>query len=261
MPTGIVEGLAAANTVVKVFEKAHKEGLLEKLVNVFRHKHRVLVLGSTGAGKTNFLKSLVELVPTAIEQMNRTEFAKEHSFSILKQPFRFVDTPGQRVHESRRKRAIREAMGAGIEGVINVVSYGYHEYRIGKSAAIGVDGLPNESFLKEHRQIEQDMLAEWTALLGDEHTIGWVLTVVTKADLWWHQKDEVLNHYTAGPYYAALGDVKKLSPVVKEYCSVLHKFYGAAPLSGVFDEEDRVRTKANLLRQLIAAIGKASIND
>ncbi len=141
MPTGIVEGLATANTVIKVFEKAHKEGWLEKLVNVFRHKHRVLVLGSTGAGKTNFLKSLVELVPTAIEQMNRTEFAKEHSFSILKQPFIFVDTPGQKVHETRRKRAIREAMAA-------------------KSAAIAADGLPKESFLKEHRQVEQDMLAD-----------------------------------------------------------------------------------------------------
>lgn len=232
MPSAILEGVAAANTAIKVFERAHKQGWLAKLVNVFRHKHRVLVLGTTGAGKTNFLKSLQEIVPSAIEQMNRTEFAKKHSLSILRQPFIFTDTPGQTVHESRRMRAIREAMSGGISGVINVVFYGYHEYRIGKSDAISQKGSVRESFLATHRQAELDALNEWTSLLGDEQTIGWFLTVVTKADLWWDRKDEVLEYYSSGPYHDALGEMKKLSPVVKEYCSVLHKFYGEAPLSG-----------------------------
>jgi energy-coupling factor transporter ATP-binding protein EcfA2 len=256
MTTGVVEGVAAANTAIKVFEKAHKQGWLDKLVNVFRKKHRVLVLGTTGTGKTNLLQSMQEIAPKAIDQMNRTEFAQKHSISILRQPFIFVDTPGQRGHASVRKQAILEAMSHKISGVINVVSYGYHEYRTGKSRAIADNGSPRDSFLEEHRKIELETLNEWTTLLGDKQIVGWLITVVTKADLWWDKKDEVLDYYTSGPYYSALGDAQKLSPVVREYCSVLHKFYSEGSLSGAFDEEDRVKTKANLLSQLMAAIGK-----
>ncbi len=255
--SGLVEGVAAANTAIKIFEKAHKQGWLEKLINVFRKKHKVLVLGSSGTGKTNLLQSMEEIAPKAIDQMNRTEFAQKHSISISKHPFIFIDTPGQKGHASRRKQAIREAMSTEISGVMNIVSYGYHEYRIGKSRAINKDGSISESFLREHRKVELEALDEWTTLLGDEHTVSFLITVVTKADLWWHTKDEVLEYYTAGPYYEALGEAKGLSNVVREYCSVFHRFYGEGALSAVFDDADRVKTKANLLSQLIAAIGKS----
>jgi len=42
-----------------------------------------------------------------------------------------------------------------------------------------------------------------------------------------------------------------------EYCSVFHKFYGEGPLSGLFDEQDRVDLRAHLLRELLAAVAGA----
>jgi hypothetical protein len=192
--------------------------------------------------------------------MNRTEFAKAHPITILRQPFIFTDTPGQRAHAPRRKQAIREAMSAGIAGVINVVSFGYHEYRVGKSTAITQAGTARESFLQKHRKLEIEALDEWTGLLGDAETIDWCITVVTKADLWWDRKDEVLQYYSTGPYNEGLGHIKVIVPFVREYCSVLHKFYGEAPLSGIFDDGDRIRAKANLLSQLMAAIGKKGLD-
>ena len=49
--------------IVEVIALANKQGWLDKLKMAFRKKHRILVLGSTGAGKTNFLKSLTETMP------------------------------------------------------------------------------------------------------------------------------------------------------------------------------------------------------
>ena len=54
---------------------AQKQGWLDKLKMALRKKHKILVLGSTGAGKTNFLASLTETMPKAIDLMSRTEIA------------------------------------------------------------------------------------------------------------------------------------------------------------------------------------------
>lgn len=185
---------------IDLLKTAYKQGWLDKLATSLRKKHKVLVLGPTGAGKTNILESLTELIPKAIDQMNRTEFVQKHSIKISKQPFVFIDTPGQTLHKGRRISSIREAMAGKIDGVINVVSYGYHEYRIGKKEAIASDGTINESFLERHRLVEMEALKEWTLLLGGRETARWLITVVSKADLWWHQREEVLAHYQSGKY-------------------------------------------------------------
>ncbi len=254
-------GATEAKIAIKIFELAVKQGWLDKLLTAFRKKHTILILGSTGAGKTNFLQSLTELTPKAIEHMNRTEIAQKHSIKIKKQPFIFVDVPGQSLHSTRRIRAIRETMSRGLSGIINVVSYGYHEYRIGKAKALTAHGSVNEAFLRKHRQIEIDALAEWTPLLGSRDTTGWLINVITKADLWWNRKDEVFQHYASGPYFEALGEAKSLEPIFLEYCSVFHKFYGDGALSGSFDESDRVRARGNLLRTLLEAVGKRGLDE
>lgn len=63
---------AVAKAAIEVISKAHKQGWFDKLTSALRKKHRVLVLGATGAGKTAFLESLTETIPKAIESMNRT---------------------------------------------------------------------------------------------------------------------------------------------------------------------------------------------
>ena len=112
-----MEAASIGTEVVNLVKLAAKEGWLDKLRNLFKKKHRVLVLGSTGVGKTVFLKSLTEVLPEAISSLNRTEFAERHAIQIEKQPFIFVDTPGQLFHASRRTTAIREELTRGISGV------------------------------------------------------------------------------------------------------------------------------------------------
>jgi energy-coupling factor transporter ATP-binding protein EcfA2 len=248
--------LAEATAALELINKAHKQGWLDRLITALRKKHRVVVLGSTGVGKTNFLTSLTEAIPVAVDIMNRTEIAKKHRVKIQKYPFIFVDTPGQERHKSRRLKAIRESLAGGISGVVNVVSYGYHEYRIGSRDAVDNNGKVSEEFLSAHRKIEMAALEEWMPILGGPEAAGWVITVVTKADLWWNRRDEVLEYYRTGAYYDALGSAKSLHPVVLEYSSVFQKYFGKAPMSGDFGDADRLRAKAHLIEELLAAVGK-----
>ena len=248
--------VALIEALFRVLNIAVEEGRIESFLHVLQRRPRILVLGSTGVGKTNLLESLVNTMPQAIHHMNRTDFAKSHNIKIAKQPFRFIDTPGQKLHSSRRKPAIRNAIRKPLAGILNVVSYGYHEYRLPPSKVIDRDNTVPEAFLDRHRQIEIEALGEWTHILGDPDTTGWMVTVATKADLWWNDRESAVAHYTSGPYFGALGPAKSLAPAFLEYCAVMHRFYDRVPLAGTFDDRDRVSMRARLLEFLLDAVGK-----
>jgi hypothetical protein len=153
--------------------------------------------------------------------------------------------------------AIRNALRRkeGISGIINVVSYGYHEWRIEeREKPTSPDGSIKEEYLEKHRDIEIELLSEWLPFF-DSKNVSWLITVVNKADLWWHEKDNVLKYYNSGKYYETLGSAFT-SPVTQEYCSVIHKFYGEGNLSGKFDNSDKVNAKTRLLKKIIDAIAK-----
>lgn len=241
----------------KAIELAEELGLIERLLKALRRKNRIIVLGATGVGKTNILQSLKEVAPKVIDRMNRTEFAVQRDLKISGNPFKFTDTPGQIEHKSRRLKAIREVMKEGEVGIINIVSYGFHEHRAATEAdALNSDGSINEGFLEAHRQIEIDMLSEWVPLLGSSLTSSWLITLVSKADLWWDSRPTVESYYKTGEYSEALGDARSLMPIVLSYCSVFHKFYGRGTLSGSFDDDDRRLLRQNLFNTLISSIGK-----
>ena len=247
-------GMEEIGPVVDLVKLAYKQGWFDQLISALRKKHRVLVLGSTGVGKTNLLDSLQKAMPTAIDTLARTKHPQERRTRILKQPFIFVDTPGAIAQQSLRMKAIRQEMGHGISGVINVVSYGYHEYAVGTKGVFDKNEAVSRSFLERHRHLEIDLLREWTPLLGGGETAKWMMTIVTKADLWWDGHDEVMAHYEKGAYREALGDASQLHPVVLPYCSVFHKFFNRGPLSGRLDDADRDQLRSHLFGELFATV-------
>jgi hypothetical protein len=229
--------------------------LTEKIRDSLRGKETLLILGSTGAGKTNLIVSLnsaAGLVP-AIWREDRTEATMKQNVRISQQPFRVIDTPGQDLHQSDRLREVREAAARPQIRIINVVSYGYHEYATQTSNAVTEDGHPRPEFLKRHRDEEIAALREWITSLGDRSITKWVLTAVTKADLWWDDRVTVLDHYASGEYADTIKSIDSgLQHSVLPYCSVTHRFYDKVNINGSFDDAQRIRANIHFLEQLAA---------
>ncbi len=119
-----------------LLEEAEKQGFIDRLKIIFKRKPRVLLLGATGVGKSNFLQSLSVERPEPIPRASRTQYAEPHVLTVKgSHPYRFIDTPGDSSMKDARIDSIRESLSArgGISGVINVVSHGYHEYQLPKA--------------------------------------------------------------------------------------------------------------------------------
>lgn len=253
-----VSAQTAAKFAVALFKEAKDQGLLNRLLTRLKRKPRILLLGCTGTGKTNFLSSLTATAAPAIRREDRTQWTEAKNLLLDDKAYRFIDTPGDVERDEDRNQAIREAVAAkgGIAGVINLVCYGYHEYDLSRDDVFESDAKLKPDYLELHRKEEINQLAEWTELLGDKTTVGWLITVVNKADLWWDHRDAVLKHYSSGEYYHALHSAKTLNPRVMPYSSVFHKFYSTVPMSGTFDQDDRAMYRSNLLAALVKALLK-----
>lgn len=238
---------------------ARRLKLYERLIAALRRKHRVIVLGSTGVGKTSLIKSLTEWMPEAIDYMNRTARAAKHRIKVKDDHFEFIDTPGQEEHTSIRTAAIDESMKRGISGIINVVSYGYHEYRRPTDDGVFTQsGGVSRAYLSKHRKLELQMLPEWTSRVLTHRLSPWVMTVMSKADYWWPNRHNVYNHYMSqdSDYTQAISIIPDAQHTVHEYCSTIHKFYGEHSPRVDFDRNDVQFLKAALLADLIDAIGR-----
>lgn len=250
-----MEAVNLAVVAGKVF-LATKPKAAARLRSYVQGRNRVVVVGSTGTGKTQLIDSLTDLLPPAISYLDRTGFSSADDLQVGKKFFRVWDTPGQAAFGGERSATIRSAATRPF-GIINVVSYGYHEYRADISSVLDEAGAIRGDFLERHRELEIQQLHSLMPHLVGNNNLRWVLTVVTKADLWWDSKDTVLDHYERGPYAEAYAPLSWLGgPVVLEHCSVIHPFYNRVSGSGHYSDDDRRRGREQLLASLLTAIAK-----
>ncbi len=255
----VAAGEVAVEIVVTLLKEADKQGLLDRVRNALKKKPRILLLGCSGVGKTNMLQSLSNPYPAAIRREDRTMYTEARKLVVKGKYYHFIDTPGDTYFgRDARKQTMREAMAAkgGIAGLLNVVCFGYHEYHIRRARVFTGDSTVSPDYLVRHREAEINQLHEWTQVLGDVLTSHWLITVVTKADLWWNRRSEVIDYYQKGAYFDALGDAKSLHQRVLPYSSVFRKFYGQGPMCGTFDQESRNIARERLLDSLIKALLK-----
>jgi hypothetical protein len=227
--------------------------LRERLKDAFAKKETLIVLGASGVGKTNLIISLNAAAGLVdpVWRMNRTSATVRRHVRIDDHPFRVIDTPGQFLHDSERLSAVREAAANPPVRIINVVAYGYHEDDRNSNVITPGPRLAPD-FLDGRREEELRALKEWLPILGDRSVTKWLVTVVAKADLWWHERESVLNHYNTGKYSLAIQEEdSKLHHVVIPYCSVVHRFYDRMPIDGTFDDSDRIKINLHFLQQLV----------
>lgn len=245
----------AAQTGKAAYDLAEELGLWKKWQTWLRKKRKILVLGASGTGKTQLVNSIANPLSEKLDVLQRTVTVERRSLLIGKSPFVFSDTPGQILDEAKRKVAITDAVRQKIDGVLNVVSYGYHEAaEADKSAAIPESGghIARADYLEERREIEVALLSEWIPFF-DIETAKWILTIVTKADLWWPERARPEKHYQEGSYAEALGEFKQMQTVLP-YCSRIEPFYGTKT-SGKFGESLKVAFRNHLIDSLLRLSG------
>jgi energy-coupling factor transporter ATP-binding protein EcfA2 len=230
-------------------------GFLDRLRSIFKKRHTLLVVGCSGTGKTNLLSSLRERLPKAVGISSRTKRSEITSVTIAGQIFKFVDTPGEL--SAARTDLMRHLAQENPDYIINVVSYGYHEYLAETSEVFDQAGRVRQSYLEMHRQREVDMLQEWVPFVDLSHNTK-LLTVVTKADLWWSDRERVFAYYLDGAYAEALGRLKSAQVAVLGFSAVWKRFYDIAPTDPNFDQHEALNLRANLLALLFNQVADNS---
>ncbi len=248
----VSEIAAFAELLAVSYNLARELSLLDRLARQLSRRKRVLVLGASGAGKSQFIESIRNPLALPIGPLSRTAVVKRHTIPIEKRFFHLIDTPGQRGDQPRRAAAFRQTVTQPPEGIINVVCFGYHEAaEAGGAKAVPEtgNGVARTDYLKARQQVEIELLSEWVPII-DSADIKWLITLVTKADLWWPDENNKINmFYKKGPYSSKL-DAFREKNLVLPYCSTVQPFYQNRT-SGRFGDDARVRLRENLLKTLV----------
>lgn len=232
-------------------QAAHKAGLFKKLVALLKSRRKILVLGASGVGKSEFINSIKKEIIKAIPREERTVWTDNVKLIIDNLPFLFIDTPGHIEYKDERMNAIEDALLNGVTGIINVVCDGYHETDIAYDTFLekskqGVRVKPD--FLEKNRKIELRMLGEWTSLVHPNR-VKWIITLISKADIWWPDEDgSIHKFYKKGTYHNKIP--QSVLHCLAPYSSTIEPFYGIFS-SGKFGSTKKSQARNYLIKLLI----------
>lgn len=188
--------------------------LLEEVFRWFRGKHdkgaeadRILVIGSGGCGKSTLgrllsggLDALLDLPGSYQESLGMETYPLQDDSAA-----ELVVPPGQEHRRDVSWTALQADLANGLfRGMILLSSYGYHTlgdlsfrqhrlYRGGKREFL-------KEYLADRRNEEIRILKRLVPFVRTNPRRMWMLSLVTKQDLWWPRRTAVEQHYRAGAY-------------------------------------------------------------
>jgi hypothetical protein len=241
--------VAAIESVVKVATWAYDERLPQRALSYALPRVHVLMMGTSGVGKTMLIKSLREARPQPISRRDRTLATHDQRLPVSRnRRVIFWDTPGQDLHAAARRKTRIKLRNKKRLGVLNVVAYGYSERDVALQDALTQSEEPRNAWLREERAKEIARLDEWLPDLG--HTSKFVLTLVSKADLWWSEEAAVRGHYEYGEYAQVIRQAGVENHYVLMFCSVITRFFDRYMPNNRFDQTDQIQLHAQLGEQL-----------
>lgn len=216
---------------------------------------RLLVLGESGTGKTQFLNAILNNCPTTVSRTRLTQ-KKILKFENGKK-IEFIDVPGHLTLYQVRKKEFNKIRKKKISGIINVVNYGYNESETAQDINIfkvGTNEVKDE-YLNENRKREIKQLAEWKNEILPECGIKFIITIINKADIWYSQREEVNNYYEIGAYAQELSKLGNLAFHYFNYCSIIEPFYNR-PMTISIGEQEKKRMHDSLTKEFLDILFK-----
>lgn len=172
-----------------------------------RGRLRIAIFGPGGTGKTTLGHFLAGNFEVGQASAAYTESFEVETFKLKGDLVcNLIVPPGQELREYHWTDLYRDLAAGRSGGVINVVSWGYHSiqelsYRDTKYFKAGMTKDQFfKTYLQDRRAREEEIINNLTPRLIDAKGRVWMITLVTKQDLWWNQRNAVSKHYTEGAY-------------------------------------------------------------
>jgi hypothetical protein len=163
-------------------------------------KMTVLVFGAGGVGKTTLGSMLSEDFDAQAKPTAYTESLEPETYWLKANDARSIlVAPGQEARVGRYWPEMYTRLTQTKQGVvINVVAYGYHA--VSGEARLSTGTEAAGAFLSSRRDRELDLFAETAGFLEKLTLPLKLITLVTKEDLWWADRERVRQHYEQGEY-------------------------------------------------------------
>jgi hypothetical protein len=176
----------------------------------------ILFLGAGGAGKSTLGRIISDEYNLLLDPPG------EYQESISVEEYRLGDDPDTEIlvppGQSHRRDSTWNELLAGVtkgkyRGIVLINAYGYHtlgqiSYRETKSyKRSGEDGFL-ESYLTDRRTEEVSVLSRIADAIRLTHDRVWMLSLISKQDLWWPQRPDVESHYREGKYGKIIDDLQ-----------------------------------------------------
>lgn len=205
-----VEPTAVLKAGIAIYQNQAKlRTMAKKVMYLIRHGQlQVVVFGPGGVGKSTLGRLLSPEHKGIVAPSDYTE-----SIGAEKHPLHgdfvghLIVPPGQeRRREDYWPELYRSLAQGRSGGIINIVSWGYHSFeRLGYADTKYFQaGMSEEEFLveylKDRRAVELKGLRELIPRIQDAKKNVWMITLVTKQDLWWHERARVEDYYVNGEY-------------------------------------------------------------
>jgi hypothetical protein len=234
-----------------VGKQIFSDTVLKKLLDFWKKKHKILVLGSTGVGKTQFINSFIDDLQFDVVK-HRTHLPKEIVAEVLSERIVFLDNPGEPLKIEERRRVFSKTfIDDSYKGIINLVSYGYHETGDENKEEVSENGRVKPTFLAINREKELHHLAEW---LPSAHTskTKWIISLINKADIWQANRNEVFTYYRKSAYGKAFENANMPQRhIMLPYCAIIHAFASLRQTDFEFGEEQKYEMKRHFTEILL----------
>lgn len=198
------------STGATIYENRHKIIRLAKKLSYLltRGTLRIAVFGPGGVGKSTLGKFITDDDDNKTSLFKYTESLDTETYSIPGDIVgKLIVPPGQeRRIDIHWPELYRDLVQGRSRGIINVVSWGYHSFEtVGfEETKYYQPGMTKEQFVNVYLQARRDteikVIDELAPRLMDAKHKIWMITLVTKQDLWWKQRADVEKHYREGEY-------------------------------------------------------------